>query len=254
MSTNGRFPEGVAIITVVRVTSGIHVAVVDRYLTFADTLAAGLRPQDDVLEATSFTDTESLWQALQASEVDLVLLDSDLLRVDSSFLQRIREDRPKTRVVVISNDDEPEEVVRALASGAAGWSPKSLPFDELLRGLRAVVGGETWIPGRLLTTVLEQIVELHGYAGDAAARLGVLTPREREILQCLVDGMGRPQIAARLGMSPNTVRTHVHNLLHKLGAHSSLRAVAIAREAGLAATEGSSAPSAHPSTTRRAQP
>jgi DNA-binding NarL/FixJ family response regulator len=107
---------------------------------------------------------------------------------------------------------------------------------ELQQCLRAVTNGETWVPGRLLTSVLRAMIAAREAAEPPASLLRPLTAREQQILQCLVDGMSRPQIAARLGMSPNTVRTHVHNVLHKLGAHSSLRAVAIAREAGLAAT------------------
>jgi len=221
--------------TVVRVTSGIHVAVVDRYLTFADTLAAGLRPHDDVVDATALTDTDSLLQALASSLVDVVLLDQDLLGLEGDLLlRRILEEHPSTKVVVLSSGFDPAQVVQALSSGAAGWMPKNLPLDELLHGLRAVSNGETWVPNRLLTAVLRAMAADRAGRPSPEASLSTLTARERQVLQCMVDGMVRPAIAERLGMSPNTVRTHVHNVLHKLGAHSSLRAVAIAREAGLA--------------------
>jgi len=234
----------------VAVTSGIHVAVVDRYLAFADTLAAGLRSQGDVLEAKASTSTESLWQLLKrpapdpgaAPPVDVVLLDSDLIGAGLHVLQRIQAEHPGVRVVVLSNEADPSQVVRALTSGAAGWLPKTLSLGELQQCLRAVTNGETWVPGRLLTSVLREMIAAREGADGAATRLRPLTVREQQILQCLVDGMNRPQIAAELGMSPNTVRTHVHNVLHKLGAHSSLRAVAIAREAGLAATDRTAAP------------
>lgn len=221
-------------------TSGIHVAVVDRYLAFADTLAAGLRSQDEVVEATASTSTESLWQLLEGPGADprvvVVLLDADLMDPGLQVLQRVQDEHPATRVVVLSNEDDPAQVVRALTSGAHGWLPKTLPLAELQQCLRAVANGETWVPGRLLTEVLRAMIAAREAAEAPASLLRPLTAREQQILQCLVDGMSRPQIAARLGMSPNTVRTHVHNVLHKLGAHSSLRAVAIAREAGLAAT------------------
>ena len=222
-------------------TSGIHVAVVDRYLAFADTLAMGLRDLDDVVEATASTSTESLWQLLDRPGadpgVDVVLLDSDLMDPGLQVLQRIQDEHPAPRVVVLSNEADPAQVVQALTSGAHGWLPKTLPLAELQQCLRAVANGETWVPGRLLTSVLRAMIAARERAETPASVLRPLTAREQQILQCLVDGMNRPQIAERLGMSPNTVRTHVHNVLHKLGAHSSLRAVAIAREAGLATTE-----------------
>ncbi|HET7356544.1 MAG TPA: response regulator transcription factor [Nocardioidaceae bacterium] len=231
-------------------TSGIHVAVVDRYLAFADTLALELRDQDDVVEATASTSTESLWQLLErpcadprvGPRVDVVLLDSDLLDPGLQVLQRIQDEHPTTRIVVLSNEADPAQVVQALTSGAHGWLPKTLPLAELQQCLRAVANGETWVPGRLLTTVLRAMIAAREEAEAPASLLRPLTARERQILQCLVDGLSRPQIAERLGMSPNTVRTHVHNVLHKLGAHSSLRAVAIAREAGLATADSKPAP------------
>lgn len=241
--------------TVVRVTSGIHVAVVDRYLTFADTLAAGLRPHEDVVDATALTDTESLWQALRSSVVDVVLLDQDLLGIQGDqLLRQILEEYPTTKVVVLSSAFDPPRVVHALTSGAAGWMPKNLPLEELLHGLRTVHGGETWVPARLLTAVLRAMAADQAGRPSAEAGLRSLTTRERQILQCMVDGMSRSEIAEHLGMSPNTVRTHVHNLLHKLGAHSSLRAVAIAREAGLAREPRSSATEAGSSTPTSERP
>jgi DNA-binding NarL/FixJ family response regulator len=225
------------------VTSGIHVAVVDRYLAFADTLATGLRSLDEVLDATASTSTESLWQLLGVNpKVDVVLLDHDLIDPRLQVLHRIEDEHPGTRVVVVSNEADPARVVGALTAGAAGWLPKTLPLDELLQCLRAVSNGETWVPMRLLTSVLRAMIAAREAEDAPASRLRPLTAREQQILQCLVDGMTRPQIAAWLGMSPNTVRTHVHNVLHKLGAHSTLRAVAIAREAGLATTDRTSAP------------
>ena len=227
-------------------TSGIHVAVVDRYLAFADTLATGLRSLDDVLDASASTSTEALWQLLErpgaSSKVDVVLLDHDLIDPRLQVLQRIEDEHPGTRVVVVSNEADPARVVGALTAGAAGWLPKTLPLDELLQCLRAVSNGETWVPMRLLTSVLRAMIAAREAQDAPMTRLRPLTAREQQILQCLVDGMTRPQIAAWLGMSPNTVRTHVHNVLHKLGAHSTLRAVAIAREAGLATTDRTSAP------------
>jgi DNA-binding NarL/FixJ family response regulator len=218
------------------VTSGIQVAVVDRYLTFADTLAAGLEARDEVRMAMAHTSVASLWQTLERSAVDVALLDADLLGPDGALLHHLVQEYPDTRVVVLSSETDPTYVVRALVAGAAGWVPKDVPLDELLQGLQAVVRGESWVPGRLLTTVLETMVRAREDFGSPA-RLRPLTAREHQILQCMVDGLSRIEIAERLGMSPNTVRTHVHNLLHKLGTHSSLRAVAIAREAGLATTD-----------------
>lgn len=216
------------------VKPGIHVAVVDRHLTFADTIAADLRSQSDVANATALTSADTLWRVLERHVVDVVLLDQDLPTCPGvSAVQRIRELHPATRVVVVSSKADPAEIVDALTAGAAGWVPKTLPLDQLLDGLRAVIRGETWVPGRVLTLVLQELTNTSAAGAGRSRLLQPLTAREMEILQCMVDGMSRTQIAEHLYMSPNTVRTHVQNVLHKLGVHSSLRAVSIARQAGL---------------------
>jgi DNA-binding CsgD family transcriptional regulator len=77
------------------------------------------------------------------------------------------------------------------------------------------------------------LTETRRDAGAKRTVLNRLTPREQDVLQCLVDGLNRQEIAQHLFLSPNTVRTHVQHLLRKLGVHSSLTAAAIARELGM---------------------
>ncbi|MGH8967660.1 MAG: response regulator transcription factor, partial [Actinomycetes bacterium] len=95
-----------------------------------------------------------------------------------------------------------------------------------------------WIPPEVLGEVLRRVV-----AGDAEPEAGrrmlaVLTPREREVLQCMVDGLGRAEIAGRLGLSANTVRTHTQNLLAKLDTHSALEAITLAMRCGMRPSDG----------------
>ena len=204
----------------------------------ADTLAARLVDQPDVEEATAHTRPESLEPLLNGGGVDTVLLDWRLCDEAASLILWLRERKPTLRVVVVGNDATPRDIKTAVAAGASGWLPTDVTFDELLTCLRAAQRGEFWVPGRVLLSVIDATTE--GPA-DAEQTLRPLTPRERQVLQGMVDGLTREQIARRLGMSPHTVRTHVQSLLHKLGVHSSLRAVAIARQAGLV-TQGDSVP------------
>lgn len=213
----------------------MDVAVLDQQLTFADTVATRLLTQDDVRHASAHTTTDSMLARLRRQPANVVLVDWGLCATDTGpLLPPLWEEHPKVAVVVAGADSSPGDIVRALQAGALGWVPKDMPFDALLNSLRSAVRGERWIPGDLLTSVLEAMstrVNGNGHSGSLPA----LTRREQEVLQCMVDGLRRSQIAQELGMSPNTVRTHVQSILQKLDVHSSLRAVAIARQSGILA-------------------
>jgi DNA-binding NarL/FixJ family response regulator len=212
---------------------GTRIAVLDEQLTVSDILAARLQEQPDVEQATAHTRLESLSLLLEQEPIDLVLLDWRLCGTDGELVRQLHEANPSMRMLVLGYDAAPRDVRTAIRAGAAGWLPTDITFDELLTCLRAAQRGEFWVPGRVLLWAVEASA---APTTDAAETLRPLTPREREVLQGMVDGLTREQIARRLGMSPHTVRTHVHGLLHKLGVHSSLRAVAIARQAGLTAS------------------
>jgi DNA-binding CsgD family transcriptional regulator len=85
-----------------------------------------------------------------------------------------------------------------------------------------------------MTSVLDALLEREAVGEDDSA-LGALSSREREVLACLVQGLARQEIAARLSVSPHTIRTHINNLLRKLDVHTTLAAVSIARQSGLGA-------------------
>jgi DNA-binding NarL/FixJ family response regulator len=161
-------------------------------------------------------------------------------------------------------------LIAAVRSGLSGWIPRDASIRYLLAAIRGVARGEIWIPPRLLKDVLDHLLHddgLHTAASDGAASDGAasnsavgntattdlattgtagsatagsdtaalttLTPREAEVLCFLVSGLDRADIAARLFISPHTVRTHIQRILNKLGAHSTVAAVAQARRAGM---------------------
>jgi DNA-binding NarL/FixJ family response regulator len=126
-----------------------------------------------------------------------------------------------------------DDVVTALTRGARAWLPKTIDSDRLIRVVRGVHRGEAWLAPELLGRVLTDLtLRVTGQSNP----LAVLTSRESEVLQCMVNGLSRAQIAVRLGLSANTVRTHTQNLIAKLGVHSTLEAVAMALRHGLRAS------------------
>ena len=211
----------------------LNVAVADRQLTFADSVARRLLAQG-VAAATAHTSLEALLADLAENPADVVLLDwslcSSLERCAARAARAPARDpgRGRRRPARAAPDRGSH------AGGALGWAPKDISFEQLVSGLLTVSRGDRWVPEGLVALLLEAMTR-PGDSEPGERLLYPLTRREREVLQCMVDGLSRWETAVALSMSPNTVRTHVQSVLHKLNVHSSLRAVALAREAGLSA-------------------
>jgi DNA-binding NarL/FixJ family response regulator len=129
---------------------------------------------------------------------------------------------------------EAARIVEAFRAGIAGWVQKEESIEHLLGAIRGVLRGETQLPaaavGPVLRLLLEERDEHHL---SRRYPLATLTPREREVLLHLAEGIGRREVAERMHLSAHTVRSHLQNLMGKLGVHTTLEAVALARRAQL---------------------
>jgi DNA-binding NarL/FixJ family response regulator len=130
-------------------------------------------------------------------------------------------------VIMLSYSSESGRIVAAIRAGASAWIRKDESLEHLLRVIRGAASGETWLPPAQAGDVLRLLMRVQDQHDEDTSLLAVLTPREREVLACLADGAGRRDVAERLFMSANTVRTHLQNLMAKLGVHSTLEAVAL---------------------------
>ncbi|OEV29720.1 transcriptional regulator, partial [Streptomyces nanshensis] len=146
---------------------------------------------------------------------------------------RVRSEHPSVRTVVLAERDDPRQAASALQAGAGGWVAKDCSLSRLLQVIRGVLKDETHLPPALLTGVLKELTASRKHRTESERLVESLTPREREVLRCMVAGLGRKAVAERLYLSPHTVRTHMQNVLGKLGVHSTLAAVALARRAGV---------------------
>ncbi|HEY3478378.1 MAG TPA: response regulator transcription factor, partial [Streptomyces sp.] len=154
-----------------------------------------------------------------------------------SLVERVRTDYPGTRTVVLAERDDARRAARALQAGASGWVAKDCSLSRLLAVVRGVLRDETHLPPALLTGVLRELTAARRHRTESERLVESLTPREQEVLRCMVAGLGRKAVAERLFLSPHTVRTHMQNVLGKLGVHSTLAAVALARRAGVGPVE-----------------
>ncbi|HWM39904.1 MAG TPA: response regulator transcription factor [Streptomyces sp.] len=146
---------------------------------------------------------------------------------------RVRNEHPAVRTVMLAERDDPRQAASALQAGAGGWVAKDCSLSRLLQVIRGVLKDETHLPPALLTGVLKELTASRKHRTESERLVESLTPREREVLRCMVAGLGRKAVAERLYLSPHTVRTHMQNVLGKLNVHSTLAAVALARRAGV---------------------
>lgn len=204
---------------------------VDDHPVFAEALATRLasEPDLDVLPV-AHTVAQAITE-LARSQPTVVVLDVRL-REESGLavLDHVGDQHRDTKVIILTAVESVDIVVDAVRRGARAWVPKYVDVAQLIRVIHEVVRGGAWIPSGVLGAVLTRLLEPGSAESDP---LATLTAREREVLQCMVDGLSRAEIAKRLYLSMNTVRTHANNLLTKLGSHSVLEAVAIAQRAGM---------------------
>lgn len=138
--------------------------------------------------------------------------------------------RPGVRVLALTGLTL-EDSYAALRAGALGYVSKSSPQGEILRAIRHVYRGETWLPRRVTRKLLQDLDLL------SAAPRDRLTKRETEILRLVATGLSNQKIAERIGIAEMTVRTHVSRVLGKLGLHNRVEATLYALRHGLASLE-----------------
>ncbi|MGW8488188.1 LuxR C-terminal-related transcriptional regulator [Streptomyces sp. NPDC055886] len=239
----------------------IRVLVVDDHRIFAESLAAALAAEPDVDVFAAGSGPAAL-RALERAAAegrgyDVLLVDAELGALTSgeppavpaprqegaavvdgiALVAGVRAARPAVRSVVLAEKDDPRAAARALQAGASGWVAKDCSLQRLLSVIRGVLRDETHLPPALLTGVLRELTAARKHRTESERLVESLTPREREVLRCMVAGLGRKAVAERLFLSPHTVRTHMQNVLGKLGVHSTLAAVALARRAGVGPAE-----------------
>ncbi|MBI3647756.1 MAG: response regulator transcription factor [Actinobacteria bacterium] len=187
-----------------------------------------------VMVAPPAHDAESAVRICEEHLPDVVLMDivfkGGMTGIEAT--RKIKEVSPSTNVVIMTAHDDERLLVEAVEAGASGFLGKDEAATEVLHAAKAAAEGEVLIDPLVLTRLLHQVSREREEHRDALALLHDLTDREREILQLLAQGVRNDGIAERLFISPQTVQTHVRNILGKLRVHSKLEAVAFAVKHG----------------------
>ncbi|GAA0946900.1 response regulator transcription factor [Kribbella koreensis] len=215
-------------------TEGATLLLVDDHRVFADVLGEALLAEDGISRVDRASNLDAARALIASDPPDLVLL--DLMLADESgfdLLDELARSADAPPAIVLSGSNEPRLIVKALESGAGGWLSKTTPLQALMAAVWQVLSGQLYLAPATLRPVLDHLLSDRRGRQAAAEFVAELTPRELEVLRCLVSGMTRAEVAAQLFVSMNTVRTHVQSLLRRSDQHSALALVAFARSHGV---------------------
>ncbi len=168
--------------------------------------------ESDIIEASSFSQLEQ--QLQQFPQIELVFLDLSMPgNRGLTGLSVLRSQFPDILVVIVSANEDTRVIRQAMALGASGYIPKSVPLPEWQTAVTTVLSGDNWLPESMRTVSLtEPDVEM----SDFANKLEQLTPQQFKVLQCIADGLLNKQIAYELGVQETTIKQHASAILRKL--------------------------------------
>jgi DNA-binding NarL/FixJ family response regulator len=199
-------------------SSEITVLIVDDHEVVREGLRLSLSRTPHIRVVGEAADGNAALDLAERRRPSVVIMDVRMPGMDGlDATKALLEREPNTSVLIFTAYSERSLLARGLDSGAKGYILKEAPHDTLVRAIEKVAGGDSFIDPALMPTFL-----------SGKDREDMLTPREREILQLLADGMSNADVAQRLFISQETVKSHVRHILAKLEADTRTHAVAIA--------------------------
>jgi NarL family two-component system response regulator LiaR len=206
----------------------VRVLVVHRDGLIAEALKRALSAERGLRAVGALSEPTQAIEAAADRPPEVALVDL-ALPGDSAIeaVRRIGDVAPHTAILALSNSDD-LAIARAVEAGAAGHVSSSASLRVLAESVRRAARGDTLVAEAERRELLRRLRHRRAQQASAVQRTHRLTPREVEILQSLADGVRRNELAATLGMSPATLRTHVQNIITKLGVHSKTEALAFA--------------------------
>ena len=219
--------RGAAFSFLLEVTIMKRILLVDDHVAVRQALAFLLDQEPDfsvVGQAASLAEARTMLSDVDIALVDLSLPDGHGI----ALVQHLHTVNPHSRVLVLTASTNRMDYARAIEAGAAGLLHKSVQISEIISAVRRLSQGEFLLQPHAMVELLQLANHHRQQSREAQDALAKLTPREREVLHALAQGLSDKEIAQSLHISHETQRTHVVNVLNKLGVHSRLQALILA--------------------------
>ncbi len=214
----------------------MKILIADDHRLIREGLKAQLAELDGEVQILEAWDAATVWAAARGHpDLDLALLDLHMPGMNKAqSIAQLRESFPSLPVVVLSGDEDPLDVEEILRIGASGYIPKTTSGPVMINALRLVLAGGQYLPSLLLgersalpaQTAPPALVREEPQEKDGAA---LLSPRQREVMDLLADGLSNKIIAQRLDLTVGTVKSHVAQIFQVLGVNNRTAAVIAAR-------------------------
>ena len=206
----------------VPITKPVRVLVVDDHAMVRRGLATFLKVFDDLQLVGEAESGEAAVELCGETLPDVVLMDMVMQNMDGATATSIiRKQHPQTQVIALTSFKEGELIKKVLEAGAIGYLLKDVSAEDLASAIRAAHVGHVTLAPEVTQALVEEVNQESAPGFD-------LTDREHEVLLLMVEGLNNTQIAGKLAVSPSTVKSHVSNILSKLGVASRTEAVTLA--------------------------
>jgi two-component system nitrate/nitrite response regulator NarL len=210
-------------------TKPISVLLVDDHTLFRSGIRSLLQRHPDFSVVGEAADGVEGIKRAQQLQPQVVLLDLNMPGMSGvETLQLMRQDSPDSAIVMLTVSEDADDLATALRAGASGYLLKNIDTDYLTRAIRRAAAGETVVAEAMTAKLVAQLQS--GVVPPSSSDLDRLTPREREILDCLARGESNKTIARDLELAESTVKIHVQNVLKKLKLSSRVQAAVYAVE------------------------
>ncbi len=214
--------------------STTRIAVVDDQDVVRTALAALLATQPDFSVVGTAADGAKAVRLCAEQRPDVVLMDVRMPVMDGiEATRRIVATGHRPRVLVLTTFDLDEHVYDALEAGASGFLLKDASAERLFEAVRVIAAGDALLSPGVTRRLVAEFARLRTRPASVPAAVEALTPREHEVLLLVAEGLSNPEIARRLVVGEETVKTHVSRVLTKLGLRDRTQAVVLAYESGL---------------------
>jgi len=216
----------------------VRIVIADDHPIFLDGLRRLLSLEEDFEVVAQVNDGLQVVEMLRECEPDVLLLDLNMPGLNGlATLQRLRTENCKTRVILLTASDDQNEFMQALKLGSWGIVMKQLATERLVDSIRRVYAGELWMDSRMTSEMIQRFVSPPPSPAPVPASHGPerprLSPREREIVTLTAQGFKNSDMAARLSLSEQTVKNHLHSIFDKLEVTDRLEMAFCAVESGL---------------------